>query len=108
MKMVLSLFFGLVLVAVPLFVVQADEIEAAKTTDESVQSEQASLDDAEALFAGRCAMCHQLPEPGMLKAKQWKLILVTMQQRMQQANVPVLQTQEHDMILQYLTAHARQ
>lgn len=108
MRIVLTLFFGLLLVAVPLFSVQAEDAQVDKVQEEPAQSESASADDAEALFTGRCAMCHQLPEPAMLKPKQWKLILVTMQQRMQQAKVPPLQAQEHDMILEYLTAHARQ
>ena len=98
MKIVLALFVGLILVAAPLFIVHAEE---ARIDAESV-------DEAGALFSGRCAMCHQLPEPGMLKAAQWKLILVTMQKRMQQANVPPLQVQEREMILDYLTARARQ
>ena len=108
MRIVLTLFLGLLLVAVPLFSVQAEDAQIDKVQEAPAQSESVSADDAEALFTGRCAMCHQLPEPGMLKPKQWKLILVTMQQRMKQANVPPLQAQEHDMILEYLTAHARQ
>ncbi len=98
MKMALTLFVGSILLAAPLFMVQAEEVP-----DEKVSAEEAG-----ALFSGRCAMCHQLPEPGMLKPKQWKLILVTMQQRMQQANVPPLQAQEREMILDYLIARARQ
>ena len=93
MRIVLVLFVCLLLTAVPLFVVQADETSSV---------------EAEVLFTARCAMCHQLPEPGMLKPKQWKLILGTMQQRMRQANLPQLQAQESEMILEYLTARARQ
>ncbi len=107
MKVVLILFIGLLLVAVPLFAVQAEQVGADKAALGDAPLEKASADAAEVLFAGRCAMCHQLPEPAMLKPKQWKLILVTMQQRMQQANVPPLQAQEHDLILEYLTARAR-
>ncbi len=107
MKRVLTLFIGLLLVALPLFVVQAAEVGADETALDDAPLEKASANEAEALFTGRCAMCHQLPEPAMLKPKQWKLILVTMQQRMQQANVPPLQAQEHDLILEYLTARAR-
>jgi len=106
-KRVLTLFIGLLLVALPVFVVQAAEVGVDETALDDAPLEKASANEAEVLFAGRCAMCHQLPEPAMLKAKQWKLILVTMQQRMQQANVPPLQAQEHDLILEYLTAHAR-
>jgi len=98
MRIVLVIFVGLILVAAPLFMVQAEEVPG-----ESISGEEAG-----ALFSSRCSMCHQLPEPGMLKAKQWQLILVTMQQRMQQANVPPLQVQEREMILEYLTARARQ
>lgn len=92
MRLVQVLVSGLLLVA-PLF---------------SVQAENAPLDEAEGLFTARCAMCHQLPEPSMLKPKQWRLIIGTMQQRMQQANIPPLQVQEREMILNYLTARARQ
>jgi len=93
MKTVLILFVCLILAAAPLFVVQAEEVQP---------------DEAERLFTARCAMCHQLPDPGMLKPKQWRLIINTMQKRMQQGNVPRLQAQERDMILEYLTARARQ
>ncbi len=62
---------------------------------------------AENLFIARCALCHQLPEPGMLKAAQWKLIIKTMQQRMQQAGVPQLKEGETELIMEYLTEHAR-
>ncbi len=108
MRIVRTLFLGLLLTAVPLFSVQAEDAKIDEAQEAPAQSESASANDAEALFTGRCAMCHQLPEPGMLKPKQWELILVTMQQRMQQAKVPPLQAQEHDMILEYLTTHARQ
>ncbi len=112
MKLVLTLFIGLLLVALPVFVVQAAEVGVDETVLDDAPLddtplENASANEAEVLFTGRCAMCHQLPEPAMLKPKQWKLILVTMQQRMQQANVPPLQAQEHDLILEYLTARAR-
>lgn len=63
--------------------------------------------EAEDLFVTRCALCHQLPEPGMLKPQQWKLIVSTMQQRMQQAGVPQLSEQETDTILGYLSERAR-
>ena len=62
---------------------------------------------AKSLFEGRCQMCHQLPEPGMLKPKQWKLILTTMQQRMQHASVPPLTEDETERLLEYLSERAR-
>ena len=62
---------------------------------------------AKSLFEGRCQMCHQLPEPGMLKPAQWKLLLNVMQQRMQQAGVPPLTEDETERLLEYLSARAR-
>ena len=95
MKTVLNLFAGLVLVAMPLFVVQAEQDVTERRAD------------SKSLFEGRCQMCHQLPEPGMLKPKQWKLILTTMQQRMQQAGVPPLTEEETEMILEYIAEQSR-
>jgi len=63
--------------------------------------------EAEDLFVTRCALCHQLPEPAMLRPQQWKLIISTMQQRMQQAGVPQLSEQETETILGYLSERAR-
>ena len=62
---------------------------------------------AKSLFEGRCQMCHQLPEPDMLTPSQWKLILMVMQQRMQQAGVPPLTDDETGRLLEYLSARAR-
>ena len=73
-------------------------------TEESAAEREAL---AKSLFEGRCQMCHQLPEPDMLKPKQWKLMLMTMQQRMQQANVPPLTEDETERLLEYLSARAR-
>jgi cytochrome c5 len=75
-----------------------------KTTEETAAQREAY---AKSLFEGRCQMCHQLPEPGMLKPEQWKLILTTMQQRMQQAKVPPLTEDETSRLLEYLDARAR-
>jgi mono/diheme cytochrome c family protein len=96
MKTVLILLLGLFLAAIPLFIVQAE-------------TESPALDstDAQSLFEGRCQMCHQLPDTGMLKPQQWKLILTTMQQRMQQAGVPPLTETETGLILEYITQQSR-
>jgi hypothetical protein len=112
MKTVQILAACLILAAFPLMIVQADD---SGIPDEQMPSAQAAdetmgMDDgvyAESLFNGRCQMCHQLPEPGMLKPKQWKLILTIMQQRMQQAGVPPLTTEETRRLLEYLSARAR-
>jgi len=77
---------------------------AQNATEETAAEREAY---AKSLFEGRCQMCHQLPEPGMLKPEQWKLILTTMQQRMQQAKVPPLTEDETSRLLEYLDARAR-
>ena len=116
MKIALTAFFCLILAANPLMVVQADENQ---TRSESVMAEQVATESTnidssadsrnigEIVFQGRCQMCHQLPEPGMLKPKQWKLILSVMQQRMQQAGIPSLTEEETERVLAYLTERAR-
>ena len=105
------LFFSLVLMVVSLSVVKADEIQTvADQSDTESINDDAGVDrsaDSKSLFEGRCQMCHQLPEPTMLKPKQWKLILGTMQQRMQQAGVPPLTEDETEMVLEYIAQQSR-
>ncbi len=96
MKKALILFIGLFLTGTPYVAVYADEVAS---NDNSA--------DAKSLFEGRCQMCHQLPEPGMLRPNQWRLILGTMQQRMQQAGVPPLTSEETEMILGYIADQSR-
>ena len=56
------------------------------------------------LFEVRCGgLCHQLPEPDMLKAKQWRKVILTMQKRMQQSGMPALNQTEFNDLLQYLS-----
>lgn len=68
-------------------------------------AERASL--AEDAFMVRCGLCHQTPEPGMLKINQWKIVLRTMDQRMTQANVPLMDEEERTLVLEYLNQHSR-
>jgi mono/diheme cytochrome c family protein len=112
MKKNLILFVSLIFTGSSMMAVHAEE---GQSSPELNMSEQAASEEtpaereawAKSLFEGRCQMCHQLPEPGMLTPKQWKLILVTMQQRMQQANVPQLTEDETERLLEYLTPRAR-
>jgi hypothetical protein len=95
---------------IPVSAAEAEAEESAEpVTDEQAVEETAAEREAwaKSLFEGRCQMCHQLPEPDMLTPSQWKLILMVMQQRMQQANVPPLTEDETERLLEYLTARAR-
>jgi len=57
----------------------------------------------------RCAdLCHQLPDPAMLKAKQWTKVLNVMQKRMQQRGVMPMTEQEFAQLQTYLQANSRQ
>jgi len=63
-------------------------------------------DPGENLYKSRCGMCHQLPDPGMLTAGQWEIVLQTMQKRMGHLGMPPLTETEHRQILDYLSRHA--
>lgn len=101
MKHVIRIFIAMLL-AGGLSLTPASAAEQA--TEETAAEREAW---AKSLFEGRCQMCHQLPEPGMLKPAQWKLLLNVMQQRMQQAGVPPLTEDETKRLLEYLSARAR-
>lgn len=115
MKINLYLFSRLFLLTSFFMVAHADDALSGQPAPASPGSEQpeAEMTGAEraafekSLFEGRCQMCHQLPEPGMLRPKQWRLILGTMQQRMQQAGVPPLTEEETEMILEYIAEQSR-
>ncbi len=68
----------------------------------------AESDDAgETLYQSRCGMCHQRPDPQMLTARQWEIVLQTMQKRMGHLGMPPFTAAEHRQILDYLSRHAR-
>ena len=65
-------------------------------------------EDAKKVFESRCSgMCHQLPDPAMLKAKQWRKIMTVMQQRMEQKGISPLDEAEFETIFNYLKERAR-
>ncbi len=60
-------------------------------------------EQGEQLFQSRCALCHALPEPDMLNASQWRVVLGTMQKRMQQAGMSPLSGEELERVFVHLT-----
>ncbi len=64
-------------------------------------------DYAQKLFEARCTSCHQLPDPMMLNAKQWKIVLQTMQQRMQHKKMTPLNEEEIRLIHGYLVSQIK-
>lgn len=68
---------------------------------------QADVEQGKQLFESRCALCHQLPEPSMLKQDQWRRSLLTMQKRMQSSGMAPLSETEFQQMLAYLATQAR-
>ena len=68
---------------------------------------QDDVEQGKQLYESRCALCHQLPEPDMLKEKQWRRSLLTMQKRMQSAGMPPLNDAEFEQMMAYLATQAR-
>ena len=60
------------------------------------------------IFESRCATCHQLPDAAMLDPKQWRLVLMTMQKRMEKKGLPPLTDEEFDLVLDYVSKQDRQ
>jgi cytochrome c5 len=108
MKAVLMILVSFIFTGMPMLMVHADE--NATPSEPAAKQETPGEREAYAksLFEGRCQMCHQLPEPSMLRTEQWKLILTTMQQRMQQAGVPPLTEDETERLLDYLAQRAHE
>jgi mono/diheme cytochrome c family protein len=68
---------------------------------------QESVEQGKMLFESRCAVCHQLPEPSMLKLDQWRRSLATLQKRMQTFGMSPLTAVESEQVLAYLATQAR-
>jgi hypothetical protein len=67
------------------------------------------LADGERLFEVRCTgMCHQTPKADHLTAKQWEVVLQTMQARMKQFGMKPLTEREFGLVLEYLSAKAKE
>ena len=68
---------------------------------------QEDIEQGKVLFEARCPLCHQLPEPSMLKLEQWRRSLNTMQKRMQAFGMSPLTEVEFEQVLAYLATQAR-
>jgi len=68
---------------------------------------QEDVEKGKVLFESRCPLCHQVPEPSMLKLEQWRRSLHTMQKRMQQSGMSPLSEIEFQQVLAYLATQAR-
>ncbi|MBI5636459.1 MAG: cytochrome c [Nitrospinae bacterium] len=66
-----------------------------------------TADEGAAFFEARCALCHQLPDPAMLKPQQWDSILKVMQKRIEQKGMPQLPDDEVKAIREFLRNNAR-
>ena len=66
-----------------------------------------TADEGAAIFEARCTLCHQMPDPAMLKAPQWDSMLAVMQKRIEQKGMPQLPDDEVKAIREFLHANAR-
>jgi len=69
----------------------------------------AVLDENSAVFLyqQKCSLCHALPHPKRHKAKEWPVLVESMQLRMAERNFSVLSETEYKAILDYLVTNAR-
>ena len=62
------------------------------------------IEAGKAIYDSYCSgLCHQAPAAGRLKPKQWRVVLKTMQTRMQTAGMEPLTDVELSQVLAYLT-----
>jgi cytochrome c5 len=54
------------------------------------------------IYNSNCQLCHQLPEPEMLRPSQWDLVLKTMQKRMEENDIEPLSGEEMEAVIKYL------
>lgn len=66
-----------------------------------------TADEGGALFEARCGLCHQLPDPAMLKPHQWDSSLGVMQKRIEQKGMARLPDDEVKAIREFLHNNAR-
>lgn len=64
-------------------------------------------EEGQAIFKARCGLCHQHPDPGMLKPEQWRILLDTKQKLMFKAGMTPLNNEEYNSLLEYLQQNAK-
>ena len=62
----------------------------------------AEPENGETLYKARCGICHQLPDPNLLKPEQWPRLLDTKQKLMEKAGMQPLTTEEYKRLLEYV------
>lgn len=71
----------------------------------ALQADAADVQAGAEIFEQRCAgLCHQAPAARQLKPQQWRIVLNTMQTRMEHAGMTPLSEQELEQVFRYLTA----
>ena len=70
----------------------------------NAHADDAMYEAGKEIFEMRCSdTCHQTPAADSLKPKQWRIVLNTMQKRMERAGMTRLNAEEFDQLLHYLT-----
>jgi mono/diheme cytochrome c family protein len=64
----------------------------------------ANIEAGKKIFEARCTdACHQTPRADHLNARQWRVVLNTMQTRMQSVGMTPLTAQELEQVYQYIS-----
>lgn len=64
-------------------------------------------EEGQEIFKARCGLCHQLPDPALLRPEQWKRSLDSMQKLMEKAGMTPLSDEEYKILLEYLQKNAK-
>jgi cytochrome c5 len=67
-----------------------------------IKSSSQTLDRGKSIYDLKCTLCHQRPEPNMLKLKQWKLVLNLMQERFKHSKMNPLNNDEYNAVYSYI------
>ena len=67
----------------------------------------AEPESGESLFKARCGVCHQLPDPDVLKPEQWPRLLETKQRLMEKSGMQPLTPEELKNLLEFLTKNSK-
>lgn len=60
------------------------------------------IEEGKSIFEARCGICHQHPEPAMLKPEQWRRLLETKQKLMEKAGMTPLSDYEFKQVLEFV------
>lgn len=78
-------------------------------THQKANASEADILAGKSIYQSNCAnICHQAPSVGRLRPNQWRVVLNTMQTRMQSAGMLPLTNLQRQQVFAYLTQEKQQ